>query len=224
MNFYNLLGATIAYPFRRWPAEGRFQEIVQLQDEREVDQVVCRLAEIIGARTNLPAGAVDNLQILTAELIENVFHHARSEVGAFVCAQCYPKCRIVEIGIADCGRGIRASLLDNSELREKCDTETAAIRLALQRKVTGRPANNSGWGLTWASAFTRENRGCMLIYSRDGVFRVEVDADEDSAVSATVWPGTVVGFQVNMDRQVDLGEIMRRVDPQETQYDELFGE
>lgn len=134
MDFYEIVGAKVSYPFHRWPDGGRLQEVTQLTDEPQVDVVTQRIAEILSGKTELDRGVVKNLQTLTAELIENVFHHAQSNVGAFVCAQCYPQRRMVEVGIADCGRGISASLKGNPELNGDSSRALTSNNRAPERK------------------------------------------------------------------------------------------
>lgn len=62
----------------------------------------------------------------------------------------------------------------------------------------------------------------MFVLSGEAMLRIEFSGD--TCVNAPRWPGTVVGFQINMDRPVDLGMIMKKLDPGSFEFHDLFGE
>lgn len=221
LDFYELVNINTDYPFNRWSARGRFQEVVLVRNDRQGDEVSQDFGVILEAQTSLSSEVRSHMQTLFAEVLDNVFHHAQSPLGAVVCAQTYPQRRYIEFAIADVGRGIAASLADNPEHRAISAVPVEAIQLALKPGVTRRPSWNRGWGLSWLARAIEKNGGRLLIYSHDAV--VQVGAVERVATSVPLWPGTIVTWQVSMDRPLQLKEVMDEFDPPDSSLDDLFG-
>ncbi len=222
IGFYELVGQPVAYPWRRHDPGGRFLPVVQAKTEREGEENVREVLEIL--RQNLEAvGAIyDALQYALLEVVNNVFHHARSPTHAVLCAQSYPRQQRVELAVADTGRGIPASLRDNPALRGKFRTAAEAVRLAVQPRVTGRPEHNTGEGLFFTVEFVKRNGGDAHIHSRDGALWIR--AGQERAGPGPFWPGTWVALRFRTDRPVDTGEIFSRYAPPEADYEWLFDE
>lgn len=101
MDFFSLLELSVPYHWAKRDATGRFREIVQVDSERQTSEVADELGKILTAQTSLPQPAISAVQTVWAELLENVFHHAASPIGATFCAQTYPKLGLVEFGVVD---------------------------------------------------------------------------------------------------------------------------
>ncbi len=211
MDFFGLLNVDVQYPWQRRDSSGRFREVVQVSNEAQTNEVAREFGSILQQQTLLAPEDLNALRLIWTELLENVFHHAESPIGATCCAQTYPGPRVVEFGVADCGQTIAGSLRRNSRLRGRFGTAEEAIALAVEPRVTGRPSHNSGWGLAWTTALARENGGQLLLYSGEGAYVLQ--QGQASTIAAPKWPGTVVGLRIRMDGSMDLKAVMRALDP-----------
>jgi hypothetical protein len=187
IDFYDLAGMDIAYPWQRHNAAGRFREVVQVQSEDEGEEVVGEVLAILDRNVEGIAGVYDAVQHAFLEIVSNVFHHAQSPTHAVICAQSYTRQDCVELAVVDSGRGIPASLGQNPELSDKFNNAVQAIELAVQPRTTGRPEYNSGEGLFFSLEFIKSNGGKACIYSQDGALWVE--EGETTAETASFWPG-----------------------------------
>jgi len=220
IDFYDLAGMDVAYPWRRHSADGRFREVVQVQSESEGEEVVGEVMAILNCNVDGVAGVYDAVHHAFLEVVNNVFHHAQSPTQAVICAQSYPWHRCVELAVADSGRGIPASLGHNPELAGLFDSAVEAIELAVQPRVTGRPEHNTGEGLFFSLEFVKANGGRACIHSQDGALWLR--GRQARARRVPFWPGTWVSLCFRSDCPVDTGAIFNQYAPPENDYDWLF--
>ncbi len=223
IGFYDRIGVEMEYPWQRRDPGGRFVEIVQARDEEEGEAVVGEMLGILRNRNVADTEAIyDALQYALLEVVNNVFHHAQSPTHAFLCAQFYPGRRRVELAVADTGRGIPATLRDNPELEGTFETDAEAIHLAVQPRVTGRPAYNTGEGLFFTMEFIKRNGGDACIHSQRGMLWVR--DGEEQVEEGPHWQGTWVALRFRTDHPVNTREIFDSYAPPETDYGWLFEE
>jgi hypothetical protein len=220
IDFYELVGMPVYYPWQRHDAQGRFREAVQVQSEAEGDAVVREVMEILDRNVGAIQGVRDAVYHAFLEIVNNVFHHAQSPTHAVLCAQSYPNQQRVELAVVDSGRGIPNSLAGNPALAGRFSTAAEAIELAVQPRVTGRPGQNTGEGLFFALEFVKANWGKACIYSQNGVLWVQ-NANMTSSPAA-FWPGTVVALRFCTDVPVDVRTIFNRYAPPENDFAWLF--
>jgi len=220
IDFYELVGMDVDYPWRRHSADGRFREVVQVQSESEGEVVVGEVMAILNCNVDGVAGVYDAVHHAFLEVVNNVFHHAQSPTQAVICAQSYPWHRRVELAVADSGRGIPASLSRNPDLAGRFDSAAEAIELAVQPRVTGRPEHNTGEGLFFSLEFIKANGGQACIHSQDGALWVR--GRKAKAWRVPFWPGTWVSLCFRCDCPVDTGAIFNQYAPPENDYDWLF--
>jgi hypothetical protein len=142
------------------------------------------------------------------EVIFNVLSHARSPSGGIGIAQGWPRRRIFEVAVADCGVGIRSSLCANPAYATIA-SDAEAIRLALEPGVTGvanRP--RGGLGLYLTRFLLSDNGGLITVRSGSG----EVVAGTRDAVRTDLAPlrGTLVVLRARSDRPIYLSALVRR--------------
>lgn len=218
IDFYDLAGMDVDYPWRRHSANGRFREVVQVQSEDEGEEVVGEVMAILNRNVEGVAGVYDAVHHAFLEVVSNVFHHAQSLTQAVICAQSYPWC--VELAVVDSGRGIPASLGQNPELVGRFDSAAEAIELAVQPRVTGRPEHNTGEGLFFSLEFVKANGGRACVYSQDGALWVR--GKKARAQPVPFWPGTWVSLCFRSDCPVDTTAIFNQYAPPENDFDWLF--
>jgi len=110
MNFYKILDVNAEEDFMRWNGTGRFQEIIQITKENEVQDVVENLRKILEKQSKLPKSFIKIMEYSLSEVLENVFHHADSPIGGLVSAQTYSAIGKVQFAIVDFGKGIPKTL------------------------------------------------------------------------------------------------------------------
>ncbi|ADQ41601.1 ATP-binding region ATPase domain protein [Caldicellulosiruptor acetigenus I77R1B] len=208
MNFFTVVGENFTYPYTVRTAEDRLCEITEIKSASEAGSVINRIMGIIETRTKISSG----LSTSVGEIIDNAFHHSSSELPCYVCAQYYPNLRKVEVAIVDCGIGYRGSL---SRVHRDLKDDKHAIKLALQKNVTGNIENNkrlnTGLGLYVTKKIIEMNRGKMLIYTGKGMCIIE---KTENFYDVPKWGGTLVSLEFNTEIGVDVKKI----------FDEMEGE
>lgn len=144
------------------------------------------------------------------ELFENVVHHSRSDAPAVAVAQAWPKRRLLEIAIADSGRGIPASLRSSDAYAELSGEDVGAVEAAFRFGVTSNPDFNAGMGLALARHLVRGNGGTVGI--RSGFAAVTRGRAEVAQGRGVRFPGTLVALDVRMDRPFDLSRAYADMD------------
>lgn len=220
IDFYDLAGMDVDYPWQRHNAAGRFREVVQVQSEHEGEEVVREVMAILDRNVEGIAGVYDAVRHSFLEIVSNVFHHARSPTEAVVCAQSYSRLQCVELAVADSGRGIPASLGQNPQLAPRFSNAAQGIAVAVEPRTTGRPEYNSGEGLFFSLEFVKNNGGEACIHSQDGALWVRGGQTEVETTS--FWPGTCVSMRFRTDQPVDVEAVFDKHAPPENDYDWLF--
>lgn len=111
---------------------------VDREDQAGADEVAGRLVDLFDRHIHLVREKKAALTIMFAELVENVYRHARSNYGTYVMAQAFPKTRKLHVVVADTGIGIFASFResDSPEIKKRAKSESEAINMALEKLVT----------------------------------------------------------------------------------------
>ncbi len=223
IGFYDFLQLPVEYPWSKRDPTGRFREVVEITSEDMSNEVSRNLVTILQTQAgSIGQQTVNAIQYTFSEIVDNVFHHAQSPVNAIICAQSYPRLQQAEFAIVDCGRGFRLSLLENPALRGRFKTAIEAISLAVQPKVTGRPANNAGEGLFFITELVKQNRGDMAIYSEDGLFKLV--SGEVKLYNVPYWSGAIVGLRLGLERPIDMKTLFDQYAPPEEDFELLIGD
>jgi len=190
-------------------------------------QVTEKIYDIIATFIDLQPEARQALQILIAEMIENVHRHAEAPSDGFAVAQVYPARLKMGIALVDAGMGIRNSLegaLPRAHRGEQ-RTDRDFLREACRLHVTSKPDRHSGYGLYVLSEVVARNRGTFCLtsgratlvgYQRKG--NVVFDFHDHEP-----WDGTIVSVIVNLHRDLPILDVYKRMPaPEGYSDDELF--
>jgi hypothetical protein len=167
--------------------------LTSFREEREVEELA---NDTLGALIESGLGASNLYPLVTeafAELGLNAVTHANSPIGAYGFIQFYEfqRSRRFVCGVADGGIGIRRSLEQNPELRDRVPYDWVAIELAVRERVSGTGDKTRGIGLFGVSEDMRTPGRELIIHSGIGSLhiseRVEVRARRDR-----LFPGTLV--------------------------------
>lgn len=157
------------------------------------------LREFAEARSFLPA-----LEWATNEIIDNIQIHADAPVPGAVCARIEPGTRVLDVGVVDIGRGIKASL--GAVLEPWDRTHGTAIKKAVQRGVTRDLSIGQGNGLAGALEIAQRNRGHFSLWTGDALLRMRSGRDRGFTVLPAEIPGTGASFRLDPRRPVDLAD------------------
>ena len=188
--------------------------IVRRFTDQESVRVIARdMADLLAARTGGGREVRLSLRILFDEIAENVIFHADAPFGGVFAVRHSRGTNEIEVGVADTGIGIRASLMRNPTLSGPL-TDSEAARAALTPLVTGSPDRNGGFGLAVAHRLLDLNDGALVL--RSGKACLDSSRFEHASVRVSV-PGTIVGLRIRTDRPLDISTTYALL---ETHFDE----
>jgi len=222
MGLYETLGAEPPAAVMAHEAAGRFIPLSQIRTNEELAAFIIDMIPMLHA----PAEA-GPIKYVVSELVRNVLEHSRSPDGAVVCAQYFSRSGRLSVGVADTGRGARASLAEHHVVRSDLD----ALQLAMQPGITGTSANfggneyNAGAGLFFTKSMARASRNFFVIYSGDALFKLlkghegdartlNADPSRDLATRHTglpKWEGMAVGIDLAVDSHATFQQLLNDI-------------
>jgi hypothetical protein len=116
-----------------------------------------------------------------AELVNNVYDHSQSDLGAYIFIQYYPDRKLIETTVADLGVGIPFSINNyyrKSGIRALNDQECLLLSLKPNFTTQSIP-QNKGKGLDNVRSFILANQGTLLIYSETGFYKIKKENQEE---------------------------------------------
>ncbi len=188
-------------------------ELIRLTGREEVVAATTAVCDVFEQSLGLDPTARRVIDNVLSEITENVFHHAHSPTGAYLCCQGYQD-RLTAT-IVDLGDGIGRRLTDTPALKQKIEFHGGPLQAAIAAGVTSRPAHNSGYGLAITSQMILQNHGTLQIHSqRDRLIQHGESIREETVESR--WPGTVINIVVDRSRPLDMKAIYEAAWPTET--------
>lgn len=198
---------------------GRFVPITQIKTSDDLSRTITDLIPLLHAMPNV----ADPIRYVISELGRNVLEHARSDVGAFVCAQYFKDQKRIAIGIADSGRGI----LDAIRQSHPAESEKDAFRLALTPGISGATPRvggnetNAGAGLFFIRSIAKVSGNFFVMYSGGALYKLlrkqqrpdilyaNPHEDDHSLVEdLPTWQGTAIGIDINVDETTDFSSLL----------------
>lgn len=216
LGLFDMLGEEDLYPYQRHDPSGRFVELTRVSAAAQVAKATTAICEVICGNLGLTGKARNAVDTILSEVTENVFHHAHSPTGAYLCCQSYKN--KLSAAIVDLGDGVRRRLSDTEGLQKIVEEHGGPLQAAIAPKVTSRPAHNSGYGLALTSGLVVQNSGMLGIHSqRDRLTQTGEKISEYN--SEERWPGTVICLTLYRDRTLDSGLLYDTVWPPEDDDD-----
>ncbi len=216
LGLFQMLGEKEVYPFQKHSSGGRFVELKRLTSREEVASATTAVCEVFGRKFGLADKARNAVDTILSEITENVFHHAQSPTGAYLCCQSYDD--RLSAAIVDLGDGIRNRLSDTPELERKIEEHGGPLQAAIAPRVTTRPAHNSGYGLALTSELVRQNAGSLRIRSQWDCL-VQKGSQIEESVEVQRWPGTVIYLTVERQGRLDVNAVYDNVWPMDDDSD-----
>ncbi len=198
---------------------GRFVPLTQIRSSEELSQTITDLIPLLHAAPNV----ADPIRYVISELGRNVLEHARSDVGAFVCAQYFKNKKRIAIGIADSGRGIHEAILQS----HIANSEEKAFQLALTPGISGATPRiggnetNAGAGLFFIRSIAKVSGNFFVMYSGSTLYKLTRSQQQPGTLFADPfneghslvtdlpkWQGTVIGIDINVDDTSDFSALL----------------
>ena len=169
----------------------------------QITRAIKTLQNGLAQRFELEEAALGAAAWMLSDLAENVLQHAEIHVGVATAAA-YPNTGELEMAVADCGIGIRASLAKNPDHADVAG-DVEAIRRSLQPGATGDPGVGGGDGLFLTHRVVKEVGGTLVVHSGEG--RAHLSEDPASTGACTELKGTLVAIRARTDHALDFERI-----------------
>lgn len=200
--------STIGFPVGRtslYPQQSNsYIPICRLSKSRPLERSILedRFVDTILHVYKNPNLGKDLIAYPVAEIVSNVVEHSRAE-NAWIFAQHYPKLKYVDVCIADLGRGIRRSLLEDRHVTYADDL--AAIEAAL-KGISAKNDIERGFGLhTTKNLVFNGMKGEFFLCSGSAVVISSNGNDYSTMVNGFNWDGVIVAFRIpHITQPVDL--------------------
>jgi hypothetical protein len=136
-----------------------------------------------------------------SELINNVYDHSQSAIGAYVFCQYYPETNEIKMAVSDYGIGIPGSV--NGSRRNKNQTmlsEIDSIKWAIKENNTVHSIpQNAGKGLDTVNSFVKENMGELKLMSGGAQLTGISGKNNYSSNIVQGFKGTVIQVTIKID-------------------------
>ncbi len=223
MKLFDLLKISSDIHITEHESAGRFIPLTQITNSDYLTKFITDMIPLL----HLKSEQVEPIRYVISELTRNVFEHARSKIGAILCAQYYKKSNTIRIGIVDRGIGIKTSIA----VAHRVINDSDALRLALTPGITGTTQRiggtdyNAGAGLFFIKSIAKVNRDFFVIYSGSSMYkllktsvsqkiRLYADPFKDKhSVSDKFpyWDGTAVGVDINLNQGEEFSKLLELI-------------
>lgn len=198
---------------------GRFVPLTRIRTSDELSRTITDMIPLLHAT----ASVADPIRYVISELGRNVLEHARSDVGAFVCAQYFKDKKRIAIGMADSGRGIFEAIRQS----HPANSEQEAFRLALTPGISGATPKiggnetNAGAGLFFIRSIAKVSGNFFVMYSGRTSYKLlrkqqepqllygnPFKEDHSLVTDLPYWQGTAIGIDISVDDSADFSTLL----------------
>jgi anti-sigma regulatory factor (Ser/Thr protein kinase) len=219
MKLFDYLAISPPSKIQEHEGAGRFVPLTQIKTSDDLSRTITELIPLLHAAPNV----ADPIRYVISELGRNVIEHARSGVGAFVCAQYFKDKKRIAIGIADSGRGIFHAIRQS----HPAETEARAFQLALTPGISGATPRiggnetNAGAGLFFIRSIAKVSGNYFVMYSGNTLYKLvrkqpnpkllfgDPFLENHSLVTdLPKWQGTAIGIDINVDETAEFSKLL----------------
>ncbi|WLW53416.1 STAS-like domain-containing protein [Streptomyces sp. YU58] len=185
----------------------RLNTVWAYTEDTVVELTNCVIEEL-AERIEFGDGVFGALNWCLFEVLDNVFQHSNKEVGFFM-AQIHKTTNRLQFSIADSGIGVHRSFFVGGKYRPP--TAFDALTLAVRQGVSS-TGDKRGNGLYGLKGVIEANGGKLEIRSGRGYLRISSSGIEGGDTTGLIISPnnhcTVVDFDLNVDKPVDLGAVL----------------
>jgi anti-anti-sigma regulatory factor len=169
-------------------------EVTRINSGKALPDLLDQVVEVLRGRMKYKKYDAFDVATAVSELAQNCFDHNSGTCG-FLAMQTYGtgRGRFLEIGVADHGDGIAATLRRNPKNRH-IGSDIEAIRHAMQLGVSEHDDATRGTGLHHLIDITYKHSGSVQIRSGNGKVRFRMDRKQGWTFSVPTVPGVQVAL------------------------------
>ena len=185
-----------------------FDKVFCYNNSKQVAEYTRKCIDSISRKVECESGVLDSLTWCINEVMDNVLIHSGCNKG-YVMGQLHDKSKHIAICIVDTGIGIYNSL-KNTKHCPKSGID--AISLSIQEGIGD--GQGQGNGLFGLFKIVKENGGRLSITSGNSSFMLyenETKKFEKLPYIDSEKPGTVVDFQLDLNREVNLSTVFSSI-------------
>jgi len=207
--------------YKKHESSGRFIPLVRINTSNDLRNFLIDMLPLF----HIPLDESNSVKYCFSELIRNVLEHAGGGISAYACAQYYKNSKKISIGIADCGKGILASLR-RTQTYLKDNEHMQAIIQALKPGISGGPAKeNAGAGLYFVRSIAKAAGTQFAIYSGDTCYKLSQKRRREQIIfnadpledrhkiyeKLPYWQGTVIAVEIGLEGNRAFDEVLTEI-------------
>lgn len=200
--------------FSKHEEAGRFIALRTVSTRDDLADLLSSLVTLL----HVMDSAAESVLYAMSEMVRNTLEHSWSK-GAVVCGQRYPgnkkRDEYVSLGIADTGRGVRASLAGKYVVNSSADALLKAIEPGVSGAIGGMygASDNAGAGLFVTRRLSQATRRYFGIASGEAIFRSSTakksPPDPELVQAIASYSGTMVCVEMGLSTTFDYSKILR---------------
>lgn len=188
---------------------------IDVFDAQSLNTVYAKVLNILTSHFEIETGILQSLSYCFYEILDNVHIHSGKPLGTAITNFDSEK-SVLRILIADDGKGIRASLSENSNYRNISEEE--ALQLCLQDAVTD--GKGMGFGLYATARMMKEAGLRFIIHS--GHHKLIDTGGSLEIIRNGLWQGTIIFMEISTDVDLDPNDIVEHRTDIELEFNESF--
>lgn len=171
-------------------------ELTLIHKGSELPELLDRILWVLRYELRFRRKDANDVTVAVSEIAQNTFDH-NSDAFGFIAMQVYGQgeSQFLEIGVADCGAGLRETLRRNPQHRE-IGTDLDAIRISTELGTSEYEDRTRGSGLHYLLEITYKHEGAVQIRSGDGKVRYRMDKDKGWAFRVPHMPGVQIALDL----------------------------
>lgn len=193
-------------PNRKFPKD--WLPVVRYATDTDLRRLVDATCSVLLRRARIRRQALHGLEWAPNEMADNVFQHAESAHGGLAAVTVAAQRRRVQFVVADAGRGIPATMRTG---HSGLGSDLTAVKYALRQGITRSRKIGAGNGLAGTLRIALAAEGSFMVHSARALVRVSAEEptpDEQQFRAVDRLDGTVVYFEMGIDREFDLEEAL----------------
>ncbi len=174
-------------------------EITRVQ-EQSASEIISKVEKAIIKNTDYPRDQKDDICIMVAEMIQNIFYHSRAPKSGMIAIQNFEKFNYMQMAIVDSGIGIPESIRNSEEYSNKKLNDYETIIEAIKKGVSSLgKSEDRGEGLPRCIELAKRHKAKIYIRSNSGYVYATFSKNRGALGKTSFLTGTqiLVNFPLN---------------------------